>query len=53
VLGLGDDIRAGRGEERVERISLRDVEHPACVGDAFDLVEETVTLGAIACLWRT
>ncbi len=47
MLGLGNDLRARRGEERVERLELRAVEHSGRLGDALDLVEEPVAFDAI------
>ena len=47
MLGLGHDRRAGRGEERVELVEARAVEHAGRLGDALDLVEEAVAFDAV------
>ena len=47
AFGLGNDIRTGLGEERVERVEPGAVEHPRRLGDALDLVEEPVAFDAV------
>ena len=47
MLGFGNDLGPGRGEERVELVELRAVEDPGRFGDALDLVEEAVAFDAV------
>ncbi len=47
MLGLGNDFRAGRGEEHIELLEPRAVEHAGRFRDAFDLVEEAVAFDAV------
>ena len=47
MLGFGNDLRARRGEERVERLEVGAVEHSGRLRDALDLVEEAVAVDAV------